>query len=62
MTDKIDYVIVIFRNYDLLDIQRELFDRNEFNQVVGMHYFAGSHFRLNENIKSEFKRLCGDYV
>jgi hypothetical protein len=36
--------------------------RNEFNQVVGMHYFAGSHFSLNEDIKSEFFRLCSDYV
>jgi hypothetical protein len=36
--------------------------RNEFNQVVGMHYFAASHLRINEDIKSEFRRLCGDYV
>ena len=36
--------------------------RNESGEVVGMHYFAGSHFRINENIKDEFKRVCGNYV
>lgn len=27
MNDRIDYILVIFRNYDLLDIQRELFSK-----------------------------------
>lgn len=36
--------------------------RNEFNEVVGMHYFAGSHCRMNENIRGEFNRICGEYV
>lgn len=37
MKNKIDYLITIFRNYSLLDIQRELFERynpNEYRLVI----------------------------
>lgn len=53
---------VIGWKIDNIEVNTKQIYRNEFGDVVGMHYFAGSHFRLNEDIKGEFNRLCGEYV
>jgi len=53
---------VIGWKIDNIEVNTKQIYRNEFGKVVGMHYFAGSHFRINEDIKGEFDRLCGEYV
>ena len=47
---------------DNIEVNTKQIYRNDMCEVVGMHYFAGSHFRLNENIREEFNKLYNRYV
>lgn len=47
---------------DDIDVYKKQVYRTELGDLVGMHYFCGSHSSMGENIRDEFNKQFGEYV